>query len=826
MGVSTAVSISDTAGRSLPPYLRIPTSPLAHPENVLSGNRWRISVLDAGLIRLEWSPSGTFADRASQTVLHRDTPVVDKTVRESDAVIEVITDRLHLVYDRKLFSPQGLSVQARGAISNYHSVWRYGERAEGNLGGTARTLDRVDGACQLQDGILSTVGIAVVDDSATVLLDDDGWFTPREPGSLDVYVFCFGRDYRAALRTLYAVTGKQPFLPRFALGNWWSRYHRYTSQEYLALMDRFAAERLPFTVAVLDMDWHPVDIDRRYGSGWTGYSWNRELIPDPARFMAELHRRGLRVTLNVHPADGIRANEDCYPAVASAMGQDPKSGLPVVFDPTDPDFLTAYFEQVHHPLERQGVDFWWLDWQSGRVSRIAGLDPLWLLNHLHFLDAGRPGAPLGDRPMTFSRYAGVGSHRYPIGFSGDTVVSWKSLAFQPEFTATASNVGYGWWSHDIGGHMFGGKDDELATRWLQLGVFSPVLRLHSTSDPFNTKEPWRFGEVARRVMSEGLRLRHRLLPYLATMVHRAHHNDLPLVEPMYYEYPERGEAYQVPNQFRFGSSLLVVPITTPLIRTLGMATASGWLPAGDWVDLMSGLSYRGGRMVPLYRPMDQIPVFAPAGAVIPVLPPDSADNDNHVAGNDSGVPAAIELWVVAGADGEFTLLEDADDDAWASTRIEYRSADGLTIEAVRGAGGTVPDRRSWRVLLLGFARVDGAQVDGRRVAAVPGPVRGSRLVELGEHPTDTRLTIRLLGVDRPGNADDSRGGDGGEDRNDVAGRVFDLLDAAQLDFASKSTVFEAVRDGHSPADTALALHGMRLDPDLLAAVSEILLARP
>ena len=153
---------------------------------------------------------------------------------------------------------------------------------------------------------------------------------------------------------------------------------------------------------------------------------------------------------------------------------------------------------LHRGLEDDGVDFWWLDWQSGPHSRVAGIDPLWMLNHFHFLDSARDGR----RPLTFSRYAGPGSHRYPVGFSGDTVISWASLAFQPYFTATASNIGYGWWSHDIGGHMFGGKDDELATRWLQLGVFSPILRLHSSANEFTTKEPWTYAPEARAVMTD------------------------------------------------------------------------------------------------------------------------------------------------------------------------------------------------------------------------------------------------------------------------------------------------------------------------------------
>ena len=112
------------------------------------------------------------------------------------------------------------------------------------------------------------------------------------------------------------------------------------------------------------------------------------------------------------------------------------------FDLTNPDFVDAYFD-MHHRMEAEGVDFWWLDWQQGGVTRQKGLDPLWMLNHMHYLDSGRGG----NWPLTFSRYAGPGSHRYPVGFSGDTIVTWESLAFQPQFTATASNIGYGWGPH-------------------------------------------------------------------------------------------------------------------------------------------------------------------------------------------------------------------------------------------------------------------------------------------------------------------------------------------------------------------------------------------
>lgn len=263
--------------------------------------------------------------------------------------------------------------------------------------------------------------------------------------TLDVYFFGYGHDYLHCLKDFYHLCGRTPLLPRYALGNWWSRYYRYSEEEYKALMERFELERIPFSVAVIDMDWHLVDIDPQYGSGWTGYTCNRELFPEPQRFLAWLHEKGLRVTLNVHPADGVRAFEDPYLTIAAEMGMDPEKGDAVEFDITDPNFLRAYFKFLHHPLEDEGVDFWWIDWQQGGVTKVPGLDPLWMLNHYHYLDSGKRG----NRQITFSRYAGLGSHRYPVGFSGDTIVTWESLDFQPYFTANAANVGYGWWSHDI-----------------------------------------------------------------------------------------------------------------------------------------------------------------------------------------------------------------------------------------------------------------------------------------------------------------------------------------------------------------------------------------
>jgi hypothetical protein len=781
------------------PY-QLHCAPVADPAAVVQGERFRITVLTDGLVRLEWAADGVFEDRASTFAVNRRLPVPEFRVLEDDGRLEIVTSRLRLTYDRGPFTTSGLSIAVQGGITAFHSVWRFGQQPP-DLGGTARTLDDADGPVPLEPGVVSRAGYAVIDDSRSVLFDDEGWVAVGPTDRTDLYVFAYGHDYTAALRAFYAVSGPPPVVPRFALGNWWSRYHRYTAESYLALVRRFRQDGIPFSVAVLDMDWHRVDIDPEHGSGWTGYSWNRDLFADPAAFLARLHDDGLRVTLNVHPADGVRSFEDAYPAMASALGRDPAGRDPIAFDVTDRRFLAAYFEVLHRGLERDGVDFWWLDWQSGPYSRVAGIDPLWMLNHFHYLDNGRDGR----RALTFSRYAGPGSHRYPVGFSGDTVISWASLAFQPHFTATASNIGYGWWSHDIGGHFFGTRDDELATRWVQLGVFSPIMRLHSGSNPFITKEPWSFPAESREVMTSFLRLRHRLLPYLHTMNHRAAEQGLPLVLPMYYRDPEAEEAYRVPNQYQFGSELVVAAITEPADRGTGLGRVRAWLPEGTWVDILTDLVYDGGRELYLHRDLTTIPVLAPPGAIVPL-------DARAVPGNDPVDPEHLEVLVVVGADGEFELAEDdgTTPGPLARTPIRYDQESGsLAI----GPGAGEPADRSWTVtfpaLAAGAAPV--ATVDG-----LPTPARidrgGTRTsVTVEAVPTTAVLRIDLGSRPRL-------------QANDTAERLFRLLDRAQIEYDTKARVLAIATSDRPLAVRVSHLQVLDLDPPLANAVSEILLA--
>ncbi|MCS6712054.1 glycoside hydrolase [Brachybacterium sp. EF45031] len=835
--------------------------PRISPDGILRGDHYRITPITPALVRLEWSPSGRFEDRPSTLALHR--PVLRDGVevgREGDRLI-VRTAAYTLEYDEGPFRPDGLSLQVRGGVTNYHSVWRYGQdlslpahaqgrrRGEptrvlnGNLGGAARTLDEADGEIPLEPGVVSTTGYAVLDDSASMVFDANGSLLPRdaEDGQVDLYVFAHGHDHVQALTDFHLLSGPQPLLPRFALGNWWSRYHRYDEAGYLALMDRFRAEGVPFSVAVIDMDWHLTEVDPRYGSGWTGYTWNRDLFPDPERFQRALHERGLAVTLNVHPADGVRAFEDAYPAMCEALGR-PVDGEPIAFDAADPEFLRAYFEVLHRGLEEQGTDFWWVDWQSGPYSRRRGLDPLWVLNHGHFTDNARDGR----RGLTFSRYAGPGSHRYPVGFSGDAIISWESLAFQPRFTAAGANIGYGWWSHDIGGHMEGYRDDELAARWVQFGCFSPILRLHSSNSPFAGKEPWNFEPAAERTMVEHLRLRHRMLPYLHAMNRRAHLEGRSLVEPTYITTPV-DQAYRYRDQYSFGSQLLVAPIVRPAAADTRLGAADAYLPEGDWVDVMTGLAYRGGRVLRLHRDLSSIPVLLRAGGFLP-LAAEGTDLWSAERMPD------LEILVAVGADGEFSLWEEPVDGAWVETRLRLEAeagrlvidrdgavdtgAAGSTAGAGEGTGqgAGAADRRGRRaftVTLLGAdpSALQDLQCGGARVALreadTAGPPGGLGRVHLDLQPDDEQTPVVLTSAALRRLAP-----------TDPAPRVRRLLERAQIGYTLKERLMAAVEQrgvaalgeiaaiGSAPMGHAPVTHAYEQpSAELIAAVAEILTAR-
>lgn len=685
-------------------YLVVSPDSKPFKNNVKIFGNTRITVILPQVIRIEnCNSSDGFTDKPTQSIWYRNHGKVNYFYKEVDGCIYIKTDAAQFCIKKSTGKP--VYAKCGNMISKCDNAK--------NLKGTARTLDQTFGPIPLKDGVVSRDGAAIVDDSKSLLLGDNGMVEQRPKKESDVYVFCFGADYIGAVKALYKLSGEVPLVPRFTLGNWWSRYRAYSQEEYQNLMLEFSKKDIPLTVATIDMDWHWVDLKAKFGqsykgkgvyqflgSGWTGYSWNTDLFPDYKGFLNFLHDMDLKIPLNLHPADGIRCFEDMYEETAKAMEIDPKSGKPVEFDLTDSKFINTYFDKVHHPYENDGVDFWWIDWQQGKKSKLKGLDPLWALNHYHYLDMQRKG----KRPLILSRYAGIGSHRYPLGFSGDTAMNWHVLNFQPYFTSTAANCGYTWWSHDIGGHHMGKHNDEMYVRWLQLGVFSPILRLHSTSNDLFGKEPWNYSWDAEYLSTKLLRLRHKLIPYIYAMNYRSHFEGRALCEPLYYDYPETEEAYKCKNGFMFGTELLICPVTTPLDNRLKTAETLVWLPKGRWTNIFNGKIYEGGKTVKIHSGLCEMPAFAREGAIIPM----SEDK-----GNSCKNPAKLKIKIYRGNnklslfedDGESNDFKNGD---FSKTVLEVKETENSIVFSVIGTKKApyMPKKRSY---ILEFADIASAQ---------------------------------------------------------------------------------------------------------------------
>lgn len=718
-------------------------------------NNVRFSLLTPQLLRVECDKKGVFTDKPTQVVINRNFCKPQFKVIENGDVVIITTSKAIFIYDTKAKKMLSVALKNGKTVSDYK---------KGNLKGTYRTLDNVDGSVKIGDGIMSKNGVSVIDDSKSLILEEDGTISARPDTQKDEYYFAYNREYRECLKDFFMLCGEVPLVPRYCLGNWWSRYKAYTQKEYMDLMEKFIDREIPVTVATIDMDWHWTDVKSRFGSlvkdkqgdcfggnGWTGYSWNTELFPDYKGFLKWLKDKNFKITVNLHPAQGVRFFEDMYDDFAKAMDVDTKSKKVIPFDITDPKFIDAYFNILHKPYEKDGVDFWWIDWQQGKNTKVKNLDPLWALNHYHTLANKKEE----KRPLILSRFAEAGSHRYPLGFSGDTAITWDSLKFQPYFTSTATNIGYTWWSHDIGGHHHGSKDDELYIRWVQYGMYSPIMRLHSTSNEFMGKEPWKHNYQAEKIATDVLRQRHTFIPYLYSMNYRTHKDSLALCEPMYYQYPYKEEAYEVDNQFLFGSELMVAPITEKINPKTNLASVEVWLPEGRWTDIYTDAIYPGGQKIIMYRGIESIPVFAKEGAIIPL----SANDRN----NSSDNPKDMVIRIYRG-NNTFDLYEDDGISNNYQTGVsaitsytvkEENNSVYFTVSSAKGDTSVLPEKRNYKLIFEDISDVESLTVvrNGKKTNAEYIRKNGKVEVTLKNVTPKSKINLELCGITARENRD-------------------------------------------------------------------------
>lgn len=696
----------------------------------------RFTVITEGVIRMEYAENAHFLDDATLFAIRENT--TDAEIAVEKGIITVKTPKLTLTYKGdERFSSQNLSVHVHTA--GVDTVWCFGDELKNNLGGTLVTMDGVDGERDLPDGLISRDGFYVIDDSGKPVLCD-GWIKNRSDDHLvDLYFFAYGSDYKAALRDLSAACGKMELVRKCVMGSWYSRWWKYSAEEFISLCEEYDKNDFPLDIMVMDMDWHYQDWGHNEGEpyalygyghagenlGWTGYTWNRTLIPNPDELLGELKTRGLKVVLNDHPADGLRDHDEHYPEFIRELedkGYTEKVPLNEElqskrekenldrniknfrFDAGDKDYMDAFFRHALHPIEKQGVEFWWLDWQQDRlyptVNGIKDTPHLSWLNCIYYEHSKREG----KRGASFSRWGGIGDHKHPAYFSGDAVSSFETLAFEIKMTVSAANAGCFWWSHDIGGFVdpVPGGQAENYVRWVQFGAISASLRLHMNGVEGFDRRPWTWGEPYCSAMRDMFHLRSRLIPLLYSAAYKSYKESLPFIRPLYYDYPDEEAAYQYPTEFFLGDGMIASPVCTPMGDDKTVKTEV-WLPDDIWYDFFTGKRYDGGRVF-VENGLETFPLFVREG--YPVVTQPYRDRMT------SAPYTSIFIDIFAGSDGESFLYEDdGETEAYKSgenriTVVKYSCQNGchkISLEP-EGSYENAPQKRDITVKLKGIER--------------------------------------------------------------------------------------------------------------------------
>jgi alpha-D-xyloside xylohydrolase len=482
---------------------------------------------------------------------------------------------------------------------------------------------------------LATTGTRWVADSARQI---DYWITAGTPADL--------------LRRYADATGHAPLLPDWASGFWQCKLRYRTQDELLAVAREHHRRGLPLSVIVSDF-FH-----------WThlgDWKFDPAEWPDPAGLVAELGEMGVRLMVSVWPSvsplsenyqemaeRGLLIGTEYGPTVHAEWpdkGVDTAIGVSF-YDATNPEAREFVWNRVRQNyLLPYGIETWWLDacepelrpgfqanlrYQAGPGLEVGNLYPR---EHVRAFYEGML-AEGKTEIISLVRSAWAGSQRYGAAlWSGDIPADFATLRAQVSAGLNVALSGLPWWTTDIGGFHGGDPEDpefrELIVRWFQYGAFCPLFRLHGFREPrapFGVRqtggpnEVWSFGAEAFACISDTLRLRERLRPYVMEQMRVAHADGLPPMRPAFVDFPGDPAAWTAEDQFMFGPQLLVAPVTRYRARERQV-----YLPAGSrWTDAWSGQALDGGQTVTVAAPLDRIPVFLRDGARLPIAEPDEA----------------------------------------------------------------------------------------------------------------------------------------------------------------------------------------------------------
>jgi len=707
---------------------------------IIKGQNFRITILTERLVRLEYSKTGNFINYQTQLVTNRLFDLAKFNKKEDDRFLEITTKYFKLEYVKEAHFDGGKFDPLKNlkiTLNDTEKVWYYNHPEVRNYKGNHKSIDLENG--ESLKGIYSLDGFASIDDSHSKIILEDGTIGEREfQNDIDIYVFLYKNDFSLALKDYFHLTGKPSLIPRYALGIWWSRDKSYSDKDVLDVVNQFENNSIPLSVFLLDNDWHVTKADEKENLK-TGYTFNNKLFPNPSNLINTLHKKNIRVGLNINPKEGIYPHEIYYQQACNYLNVYDNKIL--LFDPLNPKFLDVYMKLFLHPLENLGIDFFWNDYNTKNDLQS------WANNHYTYLDASRND---GKRPMILSRNSYIAPHRYSILYPGKSEVSWASLRQVPFWNLNASNIGVSWWSHDIGGNHGGIEESELYIRFVELGVFSPILRFSSAPGAYYKKEPWLWDIKTLTVVREYLTLRHKLIPYLYTEAYRYYEQGIPLIKPFYYDYSWTYDDDNYRNQYYFGNQLLVSPILERMDPVMNRTIHKFYIPEGVWYDFKTGKKFPGAKKYISFFKEEDYPVFAKSGSIIPL----SLDKENNNISN----PKNLEINIFPGKNNTYTLYED---DGFTSlykegfflkTEIDYNYLKNnytLIIRSIEGKSGIVNETRNYKIRFRNTKHAEDVTTyfNDQLIETTNYTLNNDFVVEVKSVPTVGQLTINCKGKD-------------------------------------------------------------------------------
>jgi alpha-glucosidase (family GH31 glycosyl hydrolase) len=670
-------------------------------QNVFKGKTYRISIISDVLIRFEYSETGSFNDFPTFFASNRSFGKPKFQVEEDNNILNIKNEHFIIEYKKekpfagsKFLPDQNLRV----TITNTEKLWHFNHPEVKNFMGTSYSLDNSKGTTVYDKGLFSLDGFTSFDDSRTPILNKYGNIIAPNYKNIDTYLFVYNNDFGVGLRDYFNLTSLPPLIPRYALGVWWSKNEHYHEGDIQQLVNNFRKYEIPISVLMLG------DYARKANKYSTiSFSFDKTIFPNAKALSEFLHKNNISLGANLKTEGIISVEEERYQDFSKLYAKDQNKNIPL--NVYDSKLVDSFLKTLVTPFLNDGVDFLWID-DNNKDNTLRSFAMNYFLFNNFSINKSK-------RNFLISRNFGICPHKYSALYSGNTLVSWKTLKLLPFFNATAANIGVSWWSHDIGGYKGGTEDGELYMRYVQLGVYSPIFRLSSEAGKYYKREPWKWDAKTYKIVHDYTRIRHKLIPYLYSEAKKYSSFGSPLIQPLYYKYPETYDEPLYKNEFYFGSELFVAPITDPKDDVMNRVVHRIFLPNGVWYDFKTGKKFIGGKRYVTFYKDEDYPVYAKTGAIIPLAKLES----NNL--NDTSSPKTLEIQIFPGRSNTFKLYEDDGissmykDGYSFTTEINYYYKENdfsVSIEPIEGKVGIIPEKRNYIIRFRNTKFTDNVQV--------------------------------------------------------------------------------------------------------------------